>query len=345
MGPHGTEASRELVDVLLTLGRLRKILPGSEAKEIKEAVTALEQEYEEAGHAFSIVEFGGGWQIATKPEFSPVVEKMLKTRRFTRLSKAGLEVLAIIAYRQPLTRLEVDEIRGVNSSGAISTLSERNLITVVGRSQAVGNPLLYGTTREFLNHLGLKGLGQLPDLPDLEMVMDDRDELKEFASRVGRDVTDEELADYFEAVVEAAGGQGKLSANWVMGDFSGALNKAGLDIDASPVSAGDLGGLLLRIEDGTISGKIAKQVFEAMWNGEGSADAIIEQQGLKQISDSGAIEAIIQEVLDNSPKQIEQYRGGQQKVFGYFVGQVMKATQGKANPKQVNELLRKKLDS
>mgnify|MGYP001552283734 FL=1 len=130
-----------------------------------------------------------------------------------------------------------------------------------------------------------------------------------------------------------------------MGDFSGALNKAGLDIDASPVSAGDLGGLLLRIEDGTISGKIAKQVFEAMWNGEGSADAIIEQQGLKQISDSGAIEAIIQEVLDNSPKQIEQYRGGQQKVFGYFVGQVMKATQGKANPKQVNELLRKKLDA
>jgi aspartyl-tRNA(Asn)/glutamyl-tRNA(Gln) amidotransferase subunit B len=154
-----------------------------------------------------------------------------------------------------------------------------------------------------------------------------------------------ELADYFEAVVAAAGGQGKLSVNWVMGELSGALNKAGLDIDASPVSAGDLGGLLLRIEDGTISGKIAKQVFEAMWNGEGTADAIIEQQGLKQISDSGAIEAIIQEVLDNSPKQIEQYRGGQQKVFGYFVGQVMKATQGKANPKQVNELLRKKLDS
>ena len=96
---------------------------------------------------------------------SPVVEKLLKSRRFTRLSKAGLEVLAIIAYRQPITRLEIDEIRGVNSSGAISTLTERNLITVVGRSETVGNPLLYGTTREFLNHLGLKGLGQLPDLP------------------------------------------------------------------------------------------------------------------------------------------------------------------------------------
>jgi aspartyl-tRNA(Asn)/glutamyl-tRNA(Gln) amidotransferase subunit B len=154
-----------------------------------------------------------------------------------------------------------------------------------------------------------------------------------------------ELADYYETVVSAAGGQGKLSANWVMGELSGALNKAGRDITDSPVSATDLGGLLLRIDDGTISGKIAKQVFEAMWNGEGPADAIIQQQGLKQISDSSAIESIIQEVLNNSPKQIEQYRGGQQKVFGYFVGQVMKATQGKANPKQVNELLRKALDS
>jgi aspartyl-tRNA(Asn)/glutamyl-tRNA(Gln) amidotransferase subunit B len=194
--------------------------------------------------------------------------------------------------------------------------------------------------QDFIDAVG----NSLPELPDARRAR--------FAADYGLSDYDagvltasRELADYFEAVVEAAGGQGKLSANWVMGDFSGALNKAGLDIDASPVSAGDLGGLLLRIEDGTISGKIAKQVFEAMWNGEGSADAIIEQQGLKQISDSGAIEAIIQEVLDNSPKQIEQYRGGQQKVFGYFVGQVMKATQGKANPKQVNELLRKKLDT
>ena len=184
----------------------------------------------------------------------------------------------------------------------------------------------------------------LPELPDAK-----RDR---FSSEYGLSAYDagvltasRELADYFEAVVVAAGGQGKLSANWVMGEFSGALNKAGLDIADSPVSAGGLGGLLQRIEDGTISGKIAKQVFEAMWNGEGTADAIIEQKGLKQISDSSAIESIIEEVLDNSPKQIEQYRGGQQKVFGYFVGQVMKATQGKANPKQVNELLRKKLDS
>jgi aspartyl-tRNA(Asn)/glutamyl-tRNA(Gln) amidotransferase subunit B len=154
-----------------------------------------------------------------------------------------------------------------------------------------------------------------------------------------------ELADYFEAVVEASGGLGKLSANWVMGELSGALNKSDGDIDASPVTAAALGVMLQRIEDGTISGKIAKQVFEAMWKGEGSADEIIEQQGLKQISDSSAIEGIIKEVLDKNPKQIEQYRGGQQKLFGFFVGQVMKATQGKANPKQVNELLKKLLDS
>ena len=154
-----------------------------------------------------------------------------------------------------------------------------------------------------------------------------------------------QLADYFEAVVAATSGQGKLSANWVMGELSGALNRSDRDIADSPVTAAALGAMLQRIEDGTISGKLAKQVFEAMWKGEGSADEIIEQQGLEQISDASAIEGIIREVLDNNPKQIEQYRGGQQKLFGFFVGQVMKATQGKANPKQVNELLRKLLDS
>ncbi len=197
------EALLFATDSPLTIARLKKIFPDVETAELKAAVTELQTQYEEHDHAFTIIEFGGGYQIATKPEYSPIVERMLKTRRFTRLSKAGLEVLAIIAYKQPLTRIEVDEIRGVNSSGAISTLTERSLITVVGRSQAVGNPLLYGTTREFLNHLGLRGLGQLPDLPDLENVMDDRDELREFAAQVGRDVSDEELEDYF-TVPEAA---------------------------------------------------------------------------------------------------------------------------------------------
>jgi aspartyl-tRNA(Asn)/glutamyl-tRNA(Gln) amidotransferase subunit B len=153
-----------------------------------------------------------------------------------------------------------------------------------------------------------------------------------------------ELADYYEDAVAAAGGQGKLTANWVMGDLSAALNRDDRDIAESPVSAQALGELLQRISDGTISGKLAKQVFEAMWNGAGSADEVIDRQGLKQISDSSAIEGIIDEVLSRSAKQIEQYRNGQDKVFGYFVGQVMKATQGKANPQQVNELLKQKLD-
>jgi aspartyl-tRNA(Asn)/glutamyl-tRNA(Gln) amidotransferase subunit B len=152
-----------------------------------------------------------------------------------------------------------------------------------------------------------------------------------------------EMAEYFETTVAAAGGAGKLSANWVMGELSGVLNKEGKEIGDSPVSPQMLGGMLLRISDGTISGKIAKQVFEAMWQGEGDADTVIEKQGLKQITDSGAIEKIVREVLEANPKQIEQYKGGQQKVFGFFVGQVMKATQGKANPAEVNKILKQAL--
>ena len=142
---------------------------------------------------------------------------------------------------------------------------------------------------------------------------------------------------------QAAGGEGKLSANWVMGELSGLLNKEGKDISESPVSPDMLGGMLQRIKDGTISGKIAKQVFEAMWAGEGDADAIIEKKGLKQITDTGAIENIVREVLDSNPKQIEQYKAGQEKLLGFFVGQVMKATQGKANPGEVNKILKQLL--
>ncbi|HKJ10738.1 MAG TPA: Asp-tRNA(Asn)/Glu-tRNA(Gln) amidotransferase subunit GatB [Gammaproteobacteria bacterium] len=150
-----------------------------------------------------------------------------------------------------------------------------------------------------------------------------------------------EMADYYEMVVESADCDPKLAANWVMGDLSGYLNRDGLEITESPVSAVHLGGLLKRIADDTISGKIAKQVFESMWAGEEDADQVIEKKGLKQITDTGAIETIIREVLEKNPKQLEQYRGGQEKLFGFFVGQVMKATQGKANPGQVNALLKK----
>jgi len=180
----------------------------------------------------------------------------------------------------------------------------------------------------------------LPELPDARK----RRLMEEYglsAADAALLTASRELADYYEQAARAADGQGKLTANWVMGELSGALNREGRDITDSPVSADRLGGLLLRIEDGTISGKLAKQVFEAMWVGKGTADAIIAQQGLQQITDLGEIEAIVQGVLDDNPRQLEQYRDGQEKLFGFFVGQVMKATQGKANPKQVNELLRK----
>ncbi|MBK1724208.1 Asp-tRNA(Asn)/Glu-tRNA(Gln) amidotransferase subunit GatB [Thiocystis violacea] len=151
-----------------------------------------------------------------------------------------------------------------------------------------------------------------------------------------------ELADYFEAVAHAAG-EPKLAANWVSGELMAALNKAELEIGASPVSASLLAGLIRRIQDGTISGKIAKQVFEAMWNGEGDADQVIESQGLKQITDTGAIETMIEEIIAANPGQVEQYRAGKDKVFGFFVGQAMKASKGKANPQQVNDILKRKL--
>jgi len=151
-----------------------------------------------------------------------------------------------------------------------------------------------------------------------------------------------ELGDYYEGVVEATGDP-KLAANWVNGELAAALNKAGLELGQSLVSARMLAGLIKRIQDRTLSGKLARQVFEAIWNGEGDADAVIAARGLEQITDAGAIEAVIAGILATNPAQVEQYRGGKEKVFGFFVGQVMKATKGKANPQQVNALLREKL--
>jgi aspartyl-tRNA(Asn)/glutamyl-tRNA(Gln) amidotransferase subunit B len=154
-----------------------------------------------------------------------------------------------------------------------------------------------------------------------------------------------ELAAYFEDTVRQLGGNSKLAANWVMGDVSAALNKASKDINASPVSAVMLAELLKRIEDNTISGKIAKEVFEAMWTGQGGADEIIEKRGLKQITDSSELETIIDEVLASNPQQLAQYRAGKEKLFGFFVGQAMKASKGKANPAQANEILKRKLQA
>ena len=151
------------------------------------------------------------------------------------------------------------------------------------------------------------------------------------------------LADYFEAVLKTSGCEAKLCANWITGDLSAALNKAGLEITDSPVSYERLAGLLTRISDNTISGKIAKQVFEALWQSTSTADEIIAEKGLKQITDTGAIEAIIDKIIADNPGQVEQYRSGKDKVFAFFVGQVMKEMQGKANPAEVNKMLKEKL--
>ncbi len=182
----------------------------------------------------------------------------------------------------------------------------------------------------------------LPELPD--------DKARRFARDYGLSDYDagvltasRELADYYEAVVKVLGGEPKLAANWVMGDLAGALNREGLEIGASPLSAATLAGLLRRIQDSTISGKMAKEVFEAMWTENSDADAIIEARGLRQITDSSAIERAIEAVMAANPSQLADYRGGKDKLFGFFVGQVMKATGGKANPAQLNELLRAKL--
>jgi aspartyl-tRNA(Asn)/glutamyl-tRNA(Gln) amidotransferase subunit B len=183
----------------------------------------------------------------------------------------------------------------------------------------------------------------LPELPD--------EKAARFAGAFGLSAYDagvlsasRELGAYFEAVVSKVGAaHAKLAANWVMGELSGALNRDGLDIENSRVTPDQLTGLLTRIADQTISGKIAKEVFEAMWSEGKPADAIIEAKGLRQITDSSAIEAVIDAVIAANPAQLKDYRSGKDKLFGFFVGQVQKATGGKANPAQLNELLKSKL--
>jgi aspartyl-tRNA(Asn)/glutamyl-tRNA(Gln) amidotransferase subunit B len=191
---------------------------------------------------------------------------------------------------------------------------------------------------EFLTTIRQK----LPELPD--------EKKQRFMSEYGLSLyaasvltMSRELADYFEETVKLSTSDPKLCANWVMGDLAAFLNKSNLDISEAPIQASQLALLLRRISDETISGKIAKQLFEAMWQGEGSVDALIEKQGLKQVTDDSAIEKIIEAVLADNPQQLTAYRQGKEKLFGFFVGQVMKASQGKANPAQVNALLKKKL--
>jgi aspartyl-tRNA(Asn)/glutamyl-tRNA(Gln) amidotransferase subunit B len=189
-------------------------------------------------------------------------------------------------------------------------------------------------------------LASMPELPDAKR--------QRFEADFGLSAYDAYLltgeravADYFEAVASSAG-DAKLAANWVNGELSAALNRENLNIAASPVTAEQLGGLIQRIRDNSISGKIAKQVFDALWNQEGdSADAIIDSKGLKQVSDTGAIAAMVDEVLAANPEQVEQFRGADEgkrkKMLGFFVGQIMKASKGQANPSVINSLLNEKL--
>lgn len=183
------------------------------------------------------------------------------------------------------------------------------------------------------------------DLPELPQIKRQRfiAEYQLDAETAGILSSAKQLAHYFEALVKSSGCDAKTCSNWVTGDLLGVLNKQSLDIAQSPISYERLAGLLQRIADNTISGKIAKQVFEAMLNSEDDADAIIESQGLKQITDSSAIEAIIDKIIADNPAQVEQYLNGKDKVFGFFVGQTMKASQGKANPGEVNKILQGKL--
>jgi aspartyl-tRNA(Asn)/glutamyl-tRNA(Gln) amidotransferase subunit B len=183
----------------------------------------------------------------------------------------------------------------------------------------------------------------LPELPEQKQARY-RDQLGLSAYDANTLTGSRALAEYFEAVVAGlAKPDAKLAANWIMGDLSAALNKAELDIADSRISTDQMAGLLARIQDGTLSGKLAKQVFEAMWSEGGEVDVIIEAKGLRQVSDAGEIERIIDEVMAANARSVEEFRSGKEKAFNALVGQVMKASKGKANPAQVNELLKKKL--
>jgi len=186
--------------------------------------------------------------------------------------------------------------------------------------------------------------GELPELPGQKR--------ERFVNELGLSAYDaaaltasQEIADFFEATVALAGkSNAKPCANWTMVDLAARLNKEGKDIAESPVAAAQLAGLILRIADNTISNNIAKKVFEALWNGEGAtADEVIDKQGLKQITDSGAIEKLVDEVLAANAANVAEFKAGKEKAFNALVGQVMKAAKGKANPQQVNDLLKQKL--
>jgi aspartyl-tRNA(Asn)/glutamyl-tRNA(Gln) amidotransferase subunit B len=266
------------------------------------------------------------------------------------------------------------EIKNINSfkfvEKAINHEIERQIDVIEGGGKVVQETRLYDANKDETRSMRSKEEANdyryFPD-PDLLPVLIEeslKDEIRatlpelpgakkqRFIEQYGQDAesaatltSSRELADFYETVVKAFGGEAKLVTNWMTGDVLGALNKAGLDIANCPVSAERLAGLLKRIADNTISGKTAKQVFDKLWSSDSSADDIIDSEGLKQITDTGAIEAIVDKVIAANPVPVEQYRSGKDKALMALVGQIMKETQGKANPGEVNKMLVEKLKS
>jgi aspartyl-tRNA(Asn)/glutamyl-tRNA(Gln) amidotransferase subunit B len=266
------------------------------------------------------------------------------------------------------------EIKNLNSfrfiERAIETEAERQIDVIEGGGSVVQQTRLYDAERDETRPMRSKEEANdyryfpdpdlLPVLVDETMIAAGRADLPELPDeKRGRFMREYSLsaydadilvgsrlvADYYDALVAATKAAPKTAANWVIGELSAALNRESIEIADSKVAPAALGALLDKIDEGTISGKIAKDVFEALWNGEGSVDEIISSRGLEQISDSGAIEAIVAEVIAANPAQVEQYRGGKTQVLGFLVGRVMRASRGKANPQEVNNVLRRLLDA
>jgi len=264
------------------------------------------------------------------------------------------------------------EIKNLNSfrfvERAINYEVERQVDLIEGGGKVVQETRLYdpdrGETRSMRSKEEANDYRYFPDPDLLPLAIDDEliesvraslpelpdEKAARFVAEHGLSAYDagvltasRELAAFYEAVVQGLGGQPKLAANWVMGELSGALNRDGLEVGQSRVAAPALAQLLARIGDNTISGKIAKEVFEAMWAEGKGADEIIDARGLRQITDTSAIESAIEGVMAKNPQQLADYRSGKDKLFGFFVGQVMKVSGGKANPAQVNDLLKRKL--
>ena len=217
--------ARAIIEALLitasepiTPGRLTNLLSGYNGRDIREAVDALNAQYEVAGHGILVVEIAGGYQLASRQEYGPWLRKYHKTSNLVRLSQAGLEALAIVAFKQPVTRIEIDSIRGVNSGGVLHTLLEVNMVRIVGRSEGIGKPMLFGTTREFLVHFGLKGLSELPKPKELEELLTEGqhkaearqlalelDELKKQAGEDGEDDDGEPATEDADNIAAADG--------------------------------------------------------------------------------------------------------------------------------------------